>query len=413
MSQINVALTIAGKNIPVLSFATTGGAYGSVGHGEFRTSRTALLAASIDLIALTSAAPAEVEVDLNVQIDTQKSIRIFGGEYVSAEWDYDHDSVQINARDWAGVLVDQKRILPSLAQAVAKTLVPLAPGQTGPSNIQTSNQHISQIIASIAKEFGFTPVLNFQTLNDDTDPFPGTLYGSDNDGVYLTIPQSMWAVLNQFARDTGYEIYTTPTKQLVFGTPGKGITPQVFGFNISQLPPGAVPCRDLKVTHHPRRNSTFRVLVLSYDALRAQTVIGRADNIGINFPDIEPGIWSGNDATIADDLLAESNQKIPVYTFHVDGLTQVQAQNKAQGICADIAKRELIIEATIDGLPSITPTQQINITGQVDNQVSANTFFINSYEHTFHMPEGGGEGGFFTHIKALDIPVQRIGSDTV
>lgn len=412
MTSVSIVLSVGNNKIPVDSFRTTGGAYGSTGHGEFTTSRRMLLALGINLIKLSSQSPANLEVDLSVQVGNGGFTRIFGGEYIDAVWSYDTDGVTIHARDWSGVLVDQKKILPSQSQTDPTSEAPLAPGQVLPSNISTQNQRISQIVTQIAKQYGFTPVLNFQTGNDDTDPYPGTIYGSDDSGLYLSMPQNLWAVLNQFARDTGYEVYVTPTKQLVFGNPGQGITPQTLSYNISPVPDGAIPCKGLKVFHHPRRNSTFRVLILSYDPLRAQLVTGRADNIGINFPAINPGIYSGQDAINTDAQLSASGLKIPVYTFHIDGLTQAQAQSKATAICADIAKRELYLQCTVDGFPPITPTQKINIVGNVDDEVSGNNFYVNSFDHSFSMPKNDrGASGFMTTLKALDIPVQANGAE--
>lgn len=411
MLQINAS--IQGQQFPVDRFHVTSGSYGSVGHAILCTNQSLLQAANIDIYNIAATANGSVEIDIDVVLegDNQSTQRIFGGELVDTRWRYDQDEVEIHCRDWAGLLVDQKRILAKLAQQVIKALGPLRPGQSLTSQgVATQNQSVGNIVTSIANEFGLTPVLHLSGGN----PTYGSLYGS-GDTVFTSMPQSLWAVLCQLARDTGYDVYVTPKKELVFGEPGAGLDTLKLSFNVNPVPDGAQPCRHLEVEHHPRRNATFRVIVLSYDPARAQTVIGRANVVGSGLAGqagLRPGVTSGSAAVSTDKALAALGKhanvsQVPLYTFHIDGMTAAQAQSKAEAIATDISKRELILSAEFDGYPAILPTQPVMVSGGVDGFVSGNTFYVNSYTHEFRMPRQGspdGHSGLLTHMRCLDIP---------
>lgn len=443
MTDFAFTLTIDGNAVPVDQFSATSGVYGSVGHLSTRTSISALAALGIDLVAITSGATAPITVNLSVTQDQDASNThgplasaqisnaapasgapsvvttqmLFGGELVDVEYDYDRDSAIIHSRDWAGQLVDQKRVLTRIATSITKLLQPLAPGQNPNSlGVNTVNQTLAQIVTAIANEFSMTPVLNL-TGGVPGSTTLGSLYGGATQ-TFMSVPQSLWEILNQLARDTGYDVYVTPNRSLVFGQAGAGLSTLKLSWNLSQLPQGAVPSKDLKVHHHPRRNATFRVIVFSYDPSAGQQTTGYATVVGANLAGsagMEPGIWTGNDAITANKQLAGVKKggvpvsQVPLYSFRIDGLTQAQAVQKALGIATDIAKREFILSCEIDGYPAITPTQPITLAGPVNPAFSGNTFFVNGYEHTFTMPSQLGGGGFITRIKALDIPTLGTG----
>lgn len=427
------SVSIGGTDIPVYKFSNHGGAFGTVGHVTFCLSQTMLAQQNIDLFSLTSGSPGFVEVDLAVTAPTQpqtpaggyqpdqqnsSTTRIFGGEYISTVFDLDTDEVTIHARDWAGVLVDQKRILTKIGKAVEQVQAPLAPGRVSVSGISNENQKISNIVESICTEFGFNPILNLSS--DGLNPTVGTLYGSA-DQSFITIPQSLWTVLNQMARDTGYDVYVTPTKDLVFGEPGAGLPTLQLIWNKAPSQ-GQIPCKNVKITHHPRRNSTFRVLVISYDPSKAQATLGRATYIGANYAGqhgLSAGLNTGQAAVTADkNILALqqggaklSTTQIPLYTFNLDGLSADQATLRAQSIATDIAKRELILTATIEGMAGILPTQKVTLTGDVLSDFTGQTYYISNYEHTFSLPMHGqhhGDSGWVTKITALNIPTEGL-----
>ena len=418
----SVRLTVAGQKIPVLAFDVTGGCYGSVGHATITTSAKALSGLGIDLFALTASAGGVVPVYLYAWTGTAADPTnqpIFGGEYVSTHFDIDQDTVEINARDWAGLLVDQKRVLTTVGAGVEAVLTPLAIGKNPTAaGVSNENQQLSQIATSIAREFGMTPVIN---LPGGANPKIGALYGA-SDQTFMPAPQSLWAIVNQLARDTGNVVFVTPTKQLYFGVPG-GMGPQLtFSYDINPLAAGNIDCKNAHVAHHPRRNSTFRVLVISYDPARRQATLGQATAIGRNFAGqggMAPGVYSGSQAAAANTSLASEKKgvsvtQIPLYTFHVDGLTADQTTTKAASIATDIAKREITLRHQCDIIPAgLVPSQKLQIVGgvKVPSFTSNVTFFVSGYTHRFRMPKvehGSGDAGLITQVQSLNIPAEGI-----
>lgn len=418
MTDLVPVVKVNQTTVPLTSFRLHGGGFGSVGHCTIDTSLTALLANKIDLFSIASGSPGAIEVDVYVQPADGQQKQIFGGEYLRTDYDIDNDLVRIHARDWAGTLVDQRRVLTKIGKAVEKVLAPLAPGRVSVKGISNENQQIGNIVNSIADEFGFTAVLNLS----DGNPTIGTLYGS-SDQSFIIVPQNLWSILNQLARDSGYDVYVTPDKKLVFGAPGAGLSTINLTWNI--LPGDSqMPCRNLHIEHHPRRNSTFRVLVISHDPTKAQATLGRATYIGPNFAGqhgLSGGMNVGGAAIAADKnilgLQASGSKigvaQIPLYTFNVEGLTADQANVRAQTIAADIAKRELILSATIDGVADLLPTQPIKLTGDVPNDFVGQTYYVSAFEQSFRLPEQGGHGhghdtGWISHITALNIPTEAL-----
>lgn len=435
MTDVAFTVTVNNTVVPFTRFRMTGGAYGSVGHVSIDTSFTMLQQMGIDLFSITSGSPGFVEVDIAVKQvsqspsqaggygtggttagQSQTSTRIFGGEYVRTDYDFDQDLVHIHARDWAGVLVDQKRILTKIGKAVEKVLAPLAPGRVTVAGISNENQQIGNIVNSIATEFGFNAILNLTNGN----PTVGTLYGSA-DQSFITVPQSLWSILNQLARDTGYDVYVTPTKDLVFGEPGAGLDTIRLSWNVGPGQ-GQLPCRDLRIEHHPRRNSTFRVLVISYDPTKAQATLGRATYVGANYAGqhgLTAGMSVGGAAVSADKNILALQQggvklsvaQIPLYTFHVEGLSADQANVRAESIATDIAKRELILSTCVDGMSSVLPTQKIQLSGDLPSEFTNSTYYVSGYEQVFVMPDPrqhSHDAGWTTRVTALNIPTEAL-----
>lgn len=426
---MQIVATVNGSQVPLERLRVGGGSYGSAGHANMFTSQSALTAAKIDLYKIMAAATAPVEVTVTITDDAGVTTRVFGGEFVSHASNLDDDGVTIAARDWAGQLIDQKRVLTRIVSAAEATVAPLAPGQNPAAiSVLTQNQQISAIVSAIAQQFGFAPVLNLTAGN----PVFGTLYGA-GDTVFTSAPQSLWSMLCLMARDLGYEVHVTPNRQLVFGTPGAGLPTQAFSYGVPAVPPPSgsaaagsaaaptLPCRNLVLHHAARRNRTFRVLVLGYDPARAQTVTGRATAIGSDFAGeagLKPGIWLGPDAATADAAIAgvgltaaqaglsSPRSEVPRYTFHIDGLTAAQAQIRAQGIAYDIAKRDIAATLQVDGLPTIGPMQTVTLSGAVPPEAAGRNFYVHAYEHEFRMPQGGlsPDAGFLTNLRLLTLP---------
>lgn len=415
MTDITWQVMVGGTVVPAYRAEATGSAYGSVGSAQISTSIAALDAAGIDLYALTSGS-GQTEVDVSVAVASGPVTRLFGGEYLTTTWDMDADTALIHARSWAGALTDQKRILTKIGSAIEGALNPLAPGQITAAGISNLNQTVGMIVTAIATEFGFTPILN---LSGSNNPTIGTLYGSD-DQAYMPVPQSLWSILNQLARDTGYVVYDTPNKHLVFGAPGAGL-PTLAASYKAPVKGSAFPVRGLKFVHQPRQNGTFRVLVIAYDPAKAQVAIGRASYIGANFAGqngLTAGLATGTSAVTADTALAKINANgsttVPLYTFHFDGISQAQADTQAGAIANDIAKREVIASFECDGMPAIQQSQMAQFSGQIPQGFGGTTFYASGFTHTIVQPKAkqlDAQAGFLTKVKMLNVPSEALAAE--
>jgi hypothetical protein len=416
------------SHFPMTAFDVTSGSYGSVGHAAAHTTRKMLDAQGIDLVQIASGGT-QVPFLVYAETETIKHTQIFDGDVLSVEWDMDTDMVVVHARDHAGVFVDQKRILARDAQALTKALTPLSPGQLlTPTGVSTMNRTVSQVVTDIASEFGYKPVIN---MGQGTDVLTGALYGS-SDHTYMTIPQNLWSILQTLARDSGNEIYTTPDRKLVFGEPGAGLPTLHVSWN-QQLTDDQLltnyPIARLQITHNPRRNATFRVLVTSYDPTRAQVTLGRATVIGDNLAtSLTPaGTYTGSQALGVDNqLLSDAQTKgqgsasdlshTQLYTFHWDGLSTDDANARAAAIAADISKRLLLAKFVMDGLPTITPTQRVQISGNLPPAFSGNTWYVSGFMHKFAMPQERQQTGFgtgyVTEVQCLDLPTAALAATT-
>lgn len=416
-------MQIGDSVIPVMSFDVTSGSYGSVGHMSMTTSLRMLEGLNIDLVTVSSASTV-VPATVYAESGSVSMMQIFDGDVTSTEWDFDSDTVTLRARDHAGIFVDQKRILTRDAPALTQVLTPLSPGQTlTPQGVSTINRKVSQIVTDIASDFGYTPVIR---MAQGTDVISGAAYGS-TDHAYMTIPQNLWSILNTLARDTGNEVYTTPDRKLVFGVPGAGLSTLSLSYKvpvslISQSGGLSRPVSGLKIVHNPRRNGTFRVLVVSYDPARAVATIGRATYVGDNLSQssIKQGIHVGSDAQQVDKQLLQSAQTrgigssseishVQLYTFYWDGLTNDDAQARASAIATDISKRLMLMSGRIDGYPTLLPTQPLTLQGPISSTFTGNTWYVSAYTHRFRMPAArsstrGSWDGFSTHFTSLDLP---------
>ena len=421
-TAIQFQVQVGEQALVVSEFNVTSGSYGSVGSASMQVSRRLLTSLDFDLVDVTSNSTI-VPVSIWVASGQIPLTKIFDGDVMSTDWNMDLDTVTIHARDHAGVFVDQRRILARDAQAVTSALTPLSPGQQlNPSGISTINRKVSQVVEDIANQFGYTPVLNM----GDSDVLKGAQFGA-GDHTYMTIPQNLWQILNDLARDTGNEVYTTPDRKLVFGTPGAGLPTLYFNWNTPFVPentpddPQVYPCQNLRINHNPRRNATFRVLVFSYAPGTATATIGRATYVGsnANTSSIPEGLHVGNDALSADKQLLQSSDtrsggssrdlsSVQLYTFHWDGLTNDDANARAAAIANDIAKRFLQIHFWIDGLPTVTPTQKFFLSGPegMPSAFTGNTWYVSGIRHVFRLPGDSVSltDGYRTEIIGLDLP---------
>jgi hypothetical protein len=425
-TPIQFIVTVGGQQIPVYGFNAVGGSYGSIGHAGISTDISSLLAAGIDIYEISAAKPSLLEVAISVKGGPYglSPILMFAGEFVSSDWDFDTDALQIQARDWAGLLVDQKRV-PTTIQDLNNAL--LTPGQAADTfGVDVENQTIAELVEQIADLFGFTPVLNLQGSNPQT----GVQFGSD-DVTWAPTSQDLWSMLNMLASDTGNVVYTTPSKQLVFGVPGAGLSTVTMSYGSNPLSTsssfapgntssGAVPTKDLHVKHNPRRNSTFSVLVLAHDGAASQITRGTTTVVGPDVAGFSTGIFDGPAALSARANLVGAQISVPLYTFRYEGLTQSQAQTKAHNIALDISRRNAVASWYVDGYPYLTPTQPIKFTSNsaFEPGFTKMAWNLTAISHTFKMPKGasGGigtsSGGFYSSLNAWNLSVESLSGGT-
>ena len=395
-----ISATVAGRRLAVTAFRVASGGPGAVGCAEIETGHGALRDAGIDIPALAAQLPAGIETAVAVTLDDGTRTRIFGGELVRTAWDYDCDRVTLEARDWAGALVD--RACPLLAGG--------APGAAGRSagaalfGSAARSHTVSQLVTAIARQFSLTPVV---AVPAGEDRVLGGIFGGA-DAALTPMPEALWGLLCFLARETGTDVHVTPDRELVFGpAAARPLLRLVHGRG--PVPPGAQAIRQLRVTHNVRGSASFRVLVQSYDAAAYAPTEGRCTAIGTNLGRLDmttghPGLWPGATALPLARLLADAGVALPVYTFRIDGLTAPEAQARATAIATDIARRELVLTGTCDIIPSIAPRQHLRIEGETARDFGAHDYCVTAYRHVFTPPHPGMNGGsLVTEITASDV----------
>lgn len=405
MSQVGFELQIADQIVPITGLDVEGASVGNSGHMTAHCGMKALQDAGIDLVALAIANPGDLAVNAFVTLDGVTT-QLFGGEYVSGEYLYNQQAVTVHARDWSGPLIDQKRVLVNI---LAGNVGPLAPSEAETGGVSTQNQKLSQVVTAIAKQFSLTPDLR---LAEGADPDIGTIFGDSNDTIITPTPQSLWGILTRLARDSGNVLYVTPQKHLVFGEAGAGLEPVALCYRVNPIPAGTYGAMGIDVVHNPRRNLTFRVVVLSYDHTNSTMTKGQAYVIGSNYSaegdvTVHAGAWSGPAAEKITSAIGAGNQSkknaVPVYTFHADGLTAAQAQTQATAIANDIAKRELIVKTSTRCIPTLQPSNPVTLLGQLNQEFLAHQYFVTQYGHKLRMPKGQGDAAIFdTSLTLLD-----------
>lgn len=391
--------------VPVSALNIAGASVGNTGHLSATSGMKALAAAGVDLVALSIKDPGSLPVQASVTID-DVTTPIFGGEYLNAKFNYNAQEVTFHARDWAGPLVDQKRVLVNI---LAGNNEALAPSEKTTKGVSTQNQKLSQIITAVAEQFSLIPDLRLAT-GANGDPNVGTVFGDANDVILGSTPQSLWAILTRLARDSGNVVYVTPQRHLVFGEPGAGLEPISLMYRVNPIPPGAHGAISLSVDHNPRRNLTFRVTVLSYDHTNSAVTKGQAFVIGSDYGTdgggtVHAGAWSGDHAQQISKAIGSGPKSkknaIPVYTYHLDGLTAAQAQQQAAAIAADISKRELIAHTITRCIPDLQPSNPATLGGLINPEFAAHQYFVTNYQHAFSMSQSG-HATFETHMTLLD-----------
>lgn len=378
--NVTTSVVIAGQEIPCLSWKVVLSSNATIATLNAETSVSLLSAYGIDLLNDISATDG-AEVDVYAGYDGGSS-HIFGGVLDTFDPDFTADKVKIEGRDHGAVLADSKNVV---------------------SKISYKNQTIGQIVQQIAQQNGLTANV--------TDPGvkAGPVIWDENN--YTPHPQPWWSILQYLAEQVGYEVYVTPDKALYFG-PEQSSGSFEFSWG---APPGSgaqYPLKELRGSYSPRNNANFVVKVISYHPQYAQHVSssatpssrvlrGRRRNQKTEIV----GSSVGNTGRISRGGSGSTSSKKPVYTYRLDGLTPDQADQKAQSIADDIAKREVIIEGKLEGLPGLKIHSAISLQEQTLPLLAFDglDYSVSEVTHTFSMPQTGqhNEGGYMTEFKAM------------
>lgn len=392
LTNVTSRIAINGKELLAYAWSVQVGAFGSIGTVTISTTRDLLQVSEANLTEAAESANV-VPLDVYVTLDDGDEEHIFGGGYDISRWDFDRDEIQIEGRDAAAPLVDAKEVF------------------TGDG---FRNQRPTGLARTIAARYG----LGFQGSGGANEPYIGTIY--DEEAVFSVTPQTPWSVLLFLARTVGYEVRVTPDAQLVFGPP----QPQnslILTYMATPDQEDVIPVRNLRMTHSPRRNKSFSVIVQSFHpqmtrVVRSEAQVADRRVVTGRTQNIPAGTYWASAAKAVKNQFSAGLQGTPVYTFHIDGLTPEQANAKARAIAEDIAKRQLVVTGVIDGRPNLQPQDQIVIReGKYGalNDFAGVTMFVNSVRHAFTIPSMSGGEGFITEFTALAIPPAAVDDPSV
>ncbi|MGB8840758.1 MAG: hypothetical protein WCC64_06780 [Aliidongia sp.] len=235
-----------------------------------------------------------------------------------------------------------------------------------------TNQTASQIAAAIASNHGLTPIV--QTT---TTPV-GTKNDSDNTYSRVTRRESEWDLLTQLARNEGFICYVRGRN--LFFRPD--LEPSGPAYKLIWRPPaspGASPTSNFKSLHLSRAITLARdivVTVLSHDRNAATTVTATARS------------------TLSGEA-ARGNAGIgpQTYTIDVPGLTQDQAQVRANELLKQYSLFERVIDVQMPGDPFLSFEQLIELSGTGTDWDQI--YFADRIERNLSLP-----GGFTMSIRA-------------
>ena len=368
-------VVIAGDEFPVLQWKATLANQGSMGTAEASGALSDLIDSGLDLIAASQDVDG-AEFDIYVGFNGNTQV-IFSGVVDTCELDFDKNTFEIKGRDHAASLADGKQTM---------------------ADLNYRNQSVAQIVQQIADKFSFSAKI--------TDP--GTKAGPDMNGEnsFNPHPQSYWSLLQTLAESVGYECYVTPDKTLYFG-PEQDQGSVTVNYGADFFSGAKNPGRNLKVTYNPRNNTNIVVKVVSLNPQSTQPIFAKATASPVAL---------GKGRKTKTSLLANNSKvKYPskggsgskssaksVYYIRCPGMTQDQAQKRAQAMADDIAKHQIIVEMEIEGLPSLVLHSQVSIVQSTIDLYGFAGVNLNVAEvtHEFTTPEGG-TGGYLTSFRAI------------
>lgn len=389
MPRILPQVVIDGKQLAVTNFRAERGSYGAIGSASFTTSVEKLRDAKLNVLAANQQAPgseASLPISISISVDGGSSFtKLWAGDMDSSDFQFQEDMVSFRARDYAGRLYDDRIVLKA---------------------DQYQNKRPYEIATALAKDAQLTPKVTVDT----SQPLAGSLY--EIDAVSLALPRPKWDVLVFLARSVGWEVFTTPNQELVFGPPVPG-TPHVFTWKAGPNTPG-IPVMNPHVEYQPRRNMTFQVLVLSQHPKTEEVVSERI--IVLNqpitvesFKTARAGVWKGSAAQRLRSAISDKLNGRPLYIFYPQGKTLQQVQGLAERLYYDIARKLFIASGEVDGLPALQPQDTIQLveanSGDLQGFAGQQLSLVNM-THRYQMTRGKGanEAGFMTEWKAHFLP---------
>lgn len=307
--------------------------------------------------------------------------RLFSGVLDEFDLDMDGDIITFSGRDHAAALTDTKDV---------------------PSNINYKNQTIGQIVEEIAKQYDLK--------SDVTDP--GIKAGADlyDENAYMPHAQPPWNMLQDLAKQVGYECFIKPgTKELFFGPTEEAGGDEIKVIYGAKEEGSERPIRNLKITYQPRRNGNVDVEVISYHPTQAKSIKGKASAKGKRKSGKSKGKFIVGHPQKGKQTAKSGGSKPsakPTVVIRQDGLTKEQADKKAEAIAKDIAKRQIIIKGTIEGMTDAKVHSKLNLKeGELNIfGFDSGEYLISAVRHKLRMPQGGSGGGWTTELTAMTEP---------
>ena len=217
----------------------------------------------------------------------------------------------------------------------------------------------SQIAAQIAANAGLSANITA------TSTPAGRFYQIDH--ARLTSDVSEWTLLNYLAQEEGFDVYVTANTLNFVPSQSSSVAPYALTYqqpSFDQIQSGNF------IRLQMRRSQTLAkgtvVKVVSWNSKQQTAFTATAKR-------------SGTSGSATSDTAQ-------VYTYKVPGLTQDQAQQFANARLQEISAHERVVEAVIPGETSLTPRQQVTLSGTGTSFDQA--YFIDAIDRSFSMDEG-------------------------
>lgn len=376
LRTVNTSVVIAGTEFPVSKWTCTLANAGSMGTCSAGGSLSDLIDSGLDVIAASQAANG-AELDIYVGYNNDNQL-IFSGVVDTCDLDWDSDTWEIKGRDHSAALADGKQTM---------------------AGLNYRGQSVAQIVQQIADKFGFDTQI--------TDPGiqAGPLMHTENS--FNPQPQTYWHLLQSLAENVGYECYLLPDQTLYFG-PEQEQGNITVNYGAERGSGAENPGWGLKASYNPRNNSNIVVKALSLNpqttqavsatAHARQTKLGRGRRTATS-KTANPGLRYPKAGSSGSKAPAKS-----ILYIRCPGMTPDQAQARCQAMADNLAKHQIIVEMSIEGLPSLVLHSTVQM---VETTIDLYSFAgvplnVSEVTHSFDMPgDGDSSGGFVTSFRAL------------